>query len=343
MTSAKSYLSGAVALATMLVAGSWTTGTAQAAPCDAPAEVTQIKFMADWLPNQPTQGPFWEAQLRGYYKDEGLDVDIATPANPADPIKLAARGLVQFSLSYVPEVMTARDTGIPVIAIATTARELVSGLMFTEDAGISSPKDLKGRTLGVITKVDALAYTRTILKAGGLTMKDVKVINPGFSQVLFIIEKKVDAAHSLTYYEGVQADLLLAKQGKPPVKFLMYTDYGVPQFYYQLVVTNEEWAKANPHTACRFLRASIRGVKQWMKNADVSLEYIYKKNDIYEPEHHRAMYAAAKNDWISKDGKIFWQDMNRWKLALNWAADEKVITEPAAPSTYFTNAYLPNN
>ena len=120
--------------------------------------------------------------------------------------------------------MTARDTGIPVIAIATTARELVSGLMFIEEAGISTPKDLKGKTLGIITKVDALAYTRTILKAGGLTMKDVKVINPGFAQVLFIIEKKVDAAHSLTYYEGVQANLLLAKQGKPPVKFLMYTD-----------------------------------------------------------------------------------------------------------------------
>ena len=80
-----------------------------------------------------------------------------------------------------------------------------------------------------------------------------------------------------------------------------------------------------------------------MKSADVSLEYIYKKNDIYEPKHHRAMYAASKNDWISSDGKIFWQDVNRWKLALNWAASEKVITEPAAPSTYFTNAYLPKN
>ena len=121
----------------------------------------------------------------------------------------------------------------------------------------------------------------------------------------------------------------------------MYTDYGLPHFYYQLVVANENWITANPHKTCRFLRASIRGVQQWMKNADLSMEYVIKKNDFYEPEHHRAMYAAAKNDWVSSDGKIFWQDENRWKLALEWATAEKVITVPAEPSTYFTNAYLP--
>ena len=72
---------------------------APAQSCPGKPETNKVILMADWLPVTVSQGPFWEAKLNGYYADEGLDVDIIAPANPADPIKLVARERVNFSLN----------------------------------------------------------------------------------------------------------------------------------------------------------------------------------------------------------------------------------------------------
>jgi ABC-type nitrate/sulfonate/bicarbonate transport system substrate-binding protein len=37
--------------------------------------LTPVKFQADWYP-QPEHGGFYDAVVKGYYKDEGLDVEI---------------------------------------------------------------------------------------------------------------------------------------------------------------------------------------------------------------------------------------------------------------------------
>jgi putative hydroxymethylpyrimidine transport system substrate-binding protein len=41
--------------------------------------------MNDWLP-VTQQAPLWESKHKGFYKDEGLEVELIAPANPADPI-----------------------------------------------------------------------------------------------------------------------------------------------------------------------------------------------------------------------------------------------------------------
>ena len=62
-------------------------------------------------------------------------------------------------------------------------------------------------------------------------MKDVKVVDPGFAHVALTMERKIDAAHALTYGEGIVINDFLGKQGKKPVRWLMYRDHGVPAFY----------------------------------------------------------------------------------------------------------------
>ena len=145
------------------------------------------------------------AQLAGYYADRGLEVDIVSPANPADPIKLVASGQVEFSLTYVPEIMLAHEAGIPVISVATTLRVLSSGLFFLTDREIDGPEDLSGMTLGVGPKQDAQAFLDTVLEAGGLTRDDVEVVDPGYAHIPMILAGQIDAAHGLTYSEGMAA------------------------------------------------------------------------------------------------------------------------------------------
>jgi ABC-type nitrate/sulfonate/bicarbonate transport system substrate-binding protein len=325
-----------VALTVTYVAGS---NTSWAQNCSGSPESPEVTLMGDWLP-WASQGPFIAADIAGYYKDEGLTFKLIAPANPADPIKLVARNRVQFSLTYVPEIMISRDTAIPVTSVATTLRVLSSGLFFKSDSGIKTPADLKGKTLGVGPKLDAQAYLASVLAAGGLTKADVTIVDPGFSHVPMLLAGKIDAAHGLTYSEGLVADEELAKEHKPPVSWFLYRSYGVPAFYYQVLATNEDWAKSHPNTVCRFLRASLKGLDLWMAKPEAALTQIIKQDDAFTPEQHRKMYEATKSDWRS-NGVAFRQDAKVWAEARDWALKQKLITVGEDESGYFTNAYLP--
>lgn len=312
---------------------------AEAAGCAGPPEVASVTLMGDWLP-WASQGPFVAADLAGYYKDEGLGFKLIAPANPADPIKLVARNRVNFSLTYVPEIMISRDTGIPVTSIATTLRVLSSGLFFQADSGITKPADLKGKTLGVGPKLDAQAYLASLLAAGGLTKDDVKIVDPGFAHVPMLLAGKIDAGHGLTYTEGLAANEELAKAKKPEVKWFQYRDYGVPAFYYQVLATNAEWAKANPNTVCHFLAASLKGVQKWLSDAGPALDWISAHDDAFTPAQHKQIYESSKSHW--SDGKtVFAQDAAIWNEAREWALKQKLITVGDTAENYFTNAYLP--
>src|SRR5690242_21449712 len=106
----------------------FTASQAEADMCGKPAETDKITVVADWLP-WASQGPFYAASMKGFYKDEGLTVDIVSPATSTDPIKLVARQRAEFSMTYVPDIMAARDTGIPVTSVAAMLRPLAYGMI----------------------------------------------------------------------------------------------------------------------------------------------------------------------------------------------------------------------
>jgi len=337
MTTSLRSLTTAAAIGCLAIA---LPNAASALSCSGAAETKDLTIMADWLP-WASQGPMMAAQLAGHYKAEGIAVKIIAPANPADPIKLVARQRVTFSLTYVPEVMISQEKGIPVVAVAASMRVLGSGLFYMAKSPIKSPKDLKGMTVGVGPKLDAQAFLATLLESGGLTKKDVKVVDPGYAHVPMVLKNKVQAAHGLTFGEGVVADLILQKQGQKKVQWLLYRDHGVPNFYYQLFVGNKNWVAKNPNTTCRFLRATAKGTDTWMKSPDAALAVISKKNKAFKPDQHRGIYSATMTHWKEKDGTIFKQDLAVWQRAQTWALKKGLLKKKVGAQGYFTNAHLP--
>ena len=333
-------IAGFLAITTATFGLSMASADAVAGPCEGSAESAKITVMADWLP-WASQGPMIAAQLGGYYKDEGLEVKIISPANPADPIKLVARERVTFSLTYVPEVMLARETGIPVISVAAFMRVLGSGLFYLSDSPVNTVADLKGKILGVGPKMDAQAFLATLLASGGLTKEDVEIVDPGYAHVPLVVTGKITAAHGLVFGEGVVADLVLEGEGKKPAKWLLYREHGVPAFYYQLLVGNENWIQANPNATCRFLRATEKGTEKWLADPTDTLAVISKGNEAFTPEQHRGIFDATQSHWKESDGTIFTQDVAVWKDAQDWAVAQGLIAVPADPNTYFTNDYNP--
>ena len=60
---------------------------------------------------------------------EGIEVKLLNPATAADPLKIVGAGKVNIAMNYLPDVMVAREAGVPVVSIATTLRPLADRVL----------------------------------------------------------------------------------------------------------------------------------------------------------------------------------------------------------------------
>src|SRR3984957_8745676 len=105
--------------------------------------LTKIVFQADWYP-QPEHGGFYTALVKGYYKDEGLDVTIL-PLGPYLSVeKQVSSGAAQFGMGSSDRTLEAIADGQPLIAIAATMQNNPQGVMVRKNSPIHSFQDLNG-------------------------------------------------------------------------------------------------------------------------------------------------------------------------------------------------------
>ena len=128
--------------------GGTSTATPESGGDPAPTSKTdKVSLALDWFPNSNHAG-FYMALEKGYYEDEGLEVNIFVPANPEDVLKTVGAGRDDFGISYQAEVLLARGEGVPVMSIAALVQHPLNSIMVLEESGITRPGDLAGKEVG---------------------------------------------------------------------------------------------------------------------------------------------------------------------------------------------------
>jgi len=332
-----------VALALALGFASVPGQSALAAVCKgAPEQSGEIIMLADWLV-WAQQGPMVSAQINGLYKKAGLNVKIIAPANPVDNVKMAAAKNVGFAMVDQIEFLLAREQGIPVKSIGAMIRDNTAGLVSLSDSPINGPADLRGKTIGVNPRPDLDAQVDLILAGGGLTRKDVKVVDPGYGAVELLLSGTLDAVWtSPKFTEDFRFGEAAKKVGKTgSIKWIYSTDYGRPDMYFYVLISNDEWLKDNPNTACHFMHASVEGAKMMMANPAPVIDQIAKITDFWSRDFHQAFYNGAAPHWKAKDGSLFTQERELWLKLQGWLHDNGLLEKTEDPSAYFTNEFLP--
>ncbi len=92
-----------------------------------------VKFLTDWYP-QPEQGGFYDALVKGYYKDEGLDVTIVPGGPYVVGDQQVAADAVQFGMSSSDKVLEAIGNDEPLIAVGATMQHDPQGIMVHADS-----------------------------------------------------------------------------------------------------------------------------------------------------------------------------------------------------------------
>lgn len=200
----------------------------------------KVTMVLDWTPNTNHTGLF-VALDKGYYKEEGLDVEIVQPPESGAET-LVATGKADFGISYQEQVTYAKtsEDPLPIKAVATVIQHNTSGFASPKEKNITTAKDFEGKTYGGWGSPSEEAVFKAVMKKNGADFNKLKIVNTGQDD-FFAAMKTVDFAWIFEGWDAVKADLIGYDLNFIPVKDLdERLDYYTP-----LIISNETVLKDN--------------------------------------------------------------------------------------------------
>ena len=227
------------------------TLTACGAKTDVVTSPTQqpVRVVLDYLPNANHVG-IYSAQASGEFAKVGLDVELITPTDPSQPLKLLASGGAELAISYEPEVLIARDKGAAILAVGAIAQRPLTSLMSVNDKTVD-PRKLEGAKIGTAGLPYQDAFLDQILSAAGVDTTSIKKVDVGFNLVPAMLSRRVDATLGAFWnIEGVQLRL-----NKKQPRIMPVDRAGIPPYDELVLVARNETVSRNGAMIRRFIGA----------------------------------------------------------------------------------------
>jgi NitT/TauT family transport system substrate-binding protein/putative hydroxymethylpyrimidine transport system substrate-binding protein len=189
-----------------------------------------VVLSLDFVPNA-VHAPIYMAVRGGHDREQGIKLDIRKPAGGPDALKLVAGGRVDVGVLDIHDLAIAREQGVDVVAVGALVGRPLAALIARP--GITRPKDLEGKTVGVSGLPSDPAFLRAILEHDGADYSAVKQVTIGFSAVSRLLTGRVDAVPAFWNAEGVA----LREKGLDVREFRV-DDYGAPPYPEVVLITS---------------------------------------------------------------------------------------------------------
>jgi putative hydroxymethylpyrimidine transport system substrate-binding protein len=296
-----------------------------------------VSLMLDWFPNADHVG-LYTALADGDFAQAGLAVQIHVPTNPATPLQLLAAGKVDVAISYEPELLLARNQGEPLVAIGAIVQRPLTSIVSLGDKHITSPAQLRGKTVGDAGIPYQHAYLTTILQRAGVPAGSVKEINVGDNLVPAMLSGRVDATLGAYWnYEAIQ----LQQMGRR-TNVIHVEDVGVPDYDELVLVAREDELANRNNVLRRFVQALGRGYEAVRSNPQAGVDALVRANPSLSSKLQQASVHATLSSFFPADPSRpwGWQNQSQWTAYGEWMLDHHLITNPAAVVDASTNQLL---
>jgi NitT/TauT family transport system substrate-binding protein len=295
--------------------------------------LTPVTFQTDWYP-QPEHGGFYDAQIRGYYKEEGLDVTILPggPYNNSD--QQLASGAVQFAMGSSDHVLQVIANGAPLVAIGATMQRDPQAVMVHAESPVHSFQDLDGHAVAI--RLGASTWFDYLVKRYNL--KNVREVPATYSVANFL----QDPGYIQQIF--VTSEPFFVRQAGGSMRTLLISDTGYSP--YRVFVTSRSFLAQHPDVVGKFVRASLRGWRDYLKNSDDVNAAIAKLNPALSKAQMQFSYEALRDrHFITGDDPSGTQlgrfEPARWTSMYQQLLDLKVIQKPFDPAIAYTMQFIP--
>ncbi|MDG6894802.1 ABC transporter substrate-binding protein [Volucribacter amazonae] len=194
----------------------------------------KLSLMLDWFVN-PDHAAIIVAQQKGFFAQNGLEVEIIEPADPSMPPKLVAAGKADLAVDYQPHLQMQVAEGLPLVRIGTLVSTPLNSLVVLADSDIQQLSDLKGKKVGYSVSGFESALLSAMLKSANLSAQDVELINVNWSLSPSLFSGQVDAV--IGAFRNFELNQM-ALENRPGRAFYP-EEHGVPVYDELILVANK--------------------------------------------------------------------------------------------------------
>lgn len=297
-----------------------------------------VTLQLKWVTQAQFAG-YYVAKDKGFYEAEGLNVTIKPGGPDIAPAQVIAGGGADVVLDWMPSALASREKGLALVNIAQPFKS--SGMMLTcrKDAGVSSPADFAGKTLGVWFFGNEYPFLSWMSKLGLATDGSdggVTVLKQGFN-VDPILQGQAACVSTMTYNEYWQ--IIDAGLSPDDLVVFKYEDQGVATLEDGMYVLEDNLSDpAFEDKMVRFVRASMKGWK-WAETNAAEAAGIVLENDAsgaQTEEHQVRMMGEIAKLTAGSNGALDPADFDRTVASLMSGGSDPVITK--VPEGAWTHA-----
>jgi NitT/TauT family transport system substrate-binding protein len=320
----------------------WSMLTAFTLPASAQSD---LKFALDWKFEGPS-APYFVALDKGYYKAEGLNVSIDSGPGSVAGIARVAAGTYPIGFFDINSLARFRDQNPDrdVKAVLMVYDKPPFAIVSLAKSGIGKPKDLEGKTLGAPAPDGAFAQWKAFVKENDVDDSKVKIENIGFPvREPMLADGKVDAITGFSF--SSYFNLLTKGIPESDIKVMLMSDHGIV-LYGNAIMVNPDFAKQNPKVVAGFVRATIKGIIDTIKDPEGAIKSVMKRNETAEEKIELARLKMSLNDnfvtpWVKANGVGGIDEQRMAKAIDQIAVTYEFKNAKPKPADIFTSEYLP--
>lgn len=303
----------------------------------ASASAADVTLMLNWTPTAD-HSPIYYAKAQGWYKSEGIDLEIETGRGSAATAQRVGSGGTQMGIADLPTAMQARGKGADMAAVMVIYANTPQGFYWLKSSGINGPKDFSGRKIGNPPGDAARLMWPAFAKNAGIEPGSVNFVNLSpQAKVAALKSKSVDIISD--FYN--EHDLKLKEFGND-LGFAPWRSVGL-NVYGNSIVVNRAFLEKNKETVAKFVAVTQRAYETCVKSFDPCLQALMGSVSGLNADNQRDQWERIKTlmrDDTTTKVALGAFDAARIKADYDLVSSLIGIDKPFDSTTMFTNEFL---
>ena len=303
----------------------------------------KFQFRLNWT-LYGEHAPFFVALDKGFYKEEGLEVEILEGSGSTTVAQLVSNMTNPVAYVDAATMMRGVGAGMPIKAVGVTLQQSPMAFIYRADAARPTKiEEIKGSRIAITAGDASLAIFTAFMGKLGMKVDDVNLItvaNPQ-SKEQAVLSKQADALLGYFMDQGPRMQL---QTGVKMGWTRLYDMAGVSTLS-SAIIANSDWLKdaKNQAQLRRFLRASQRGWQYTFDNRDEAAEIFMKRAPVFNKEISLLEINGTMTILRTEKTKgkpIGWSASEDWKESQDLLEKYAKLKSQPDVNVYFSNEFL---
>ncbi|RJO68182.1 ABC transporter substrate-binding protein [Nocardia panacis] len=299
-------LRACLAVGAVLAAALTGCGTTDSASNTTADGLTKVRLQLQWFKQGQFAG-YLAAVDQGFYREQGLAVEILDGGTDIVPQTVLAQGQADYAVAWVPKALASREAGAGITEVAQIYQRSGTKQVSFKADNLTAPAALRGKTVGNWGYGNEFELFAGMTKAGLDPAKDVKLVQQQFDMNAFL-SKDIAAAQAMSYNEYAQ---VLETRNPATGNLYSPSDFNTIDWNEQGVAMLQDalWANTEKLKDSKYQDQTVKFVAASLKGWAFCRDNLEKCRDITVKAG--STLGASHQEWqINEVNKLIWPSPN---------------------------------